>query len=74
MSGSHIIGFDGQHIDREQFFGRGRRIPMGVIGERIVGPSKISGVAEGGIMDYQFVIKSGRRIRVQGDRNALGLR
>ena len=62
MSGSHIIGFDGQHIDREQFFGRVEEFNRCNRGANCWAVQD-KDAAEGGIMDYQFVIKSGRRIR-----------
>ena len=73
MRGSHVIGFDGQHIDREQFLGRSGRIPVCVVGERIVGASNIGDVTERGIVDHQFVMKTGRRVRMQDDLNGLAL-
>ena len=60
-------------IDREQFLGRGGRIPVGVIEERIVGASNIGDVTEGGIVDHQFVVETSRRVRMQNDLNGLAL-
>ena len=73
MRDGHVIGFDGQHVDREQFLWRGGRIPVGVIGERIVGSSNIGDVTEGGIVDHQFVVETGRGDRMQNDLHGLAL-
>ena len=46
---------------------------MGVIGKRIVGSTDIGDVTECGIVDHQFVMKTGRRVRMQDDLNGLAL-
>ena len=46
---------------------------MGVIGKQIVGSSDIGDVTECGIVDHQFVMKTGRRVRMQYDLNGLAL-
>ena len=51
----------------------GGRIPVGVIGERIVGSSNIGDVTEGGIVDQQFVVETGRGVRMQNDLHGLAL-